>query len=261
MATLAQHRRTSRKRKTRHNPLAGPLLLLGRRGAGRRALYRLCAVAALAGRAGDARCAVAADRGRGREFQHRAGGDPPRHPAPPGHARTASTSPICGPRSRRPTRRRSRASARPADPNRRLFVTIAAGDTTLPIMSRVKEIYPRYLVAEPAAGPPGLTLRGFRDGTPYQGEELVFEQADARAFPGALHAQRRGQFRQLPAGAAHRQCRHHLPLSARLAEGLEERGRRRRQTAGAAASRFLVIPGRERQRAAPEIQETRYPDL
>src|SRR5664280_2875500 len=25
------------------------------------------------------------------------------------------------------------------------------------------------------AGPDGLTLRGFRDGTPYQGEELVFE--------------------------------------------------------------------------------------
>jgi hypothetical protein len=42
-------------------------------------------------------------------------------------------------------------------------------------MERVQNIYPRYLVAEPKEGPDGLTLRGFRDGTPYQGEELVFE--------------------------------------------------------------------------------------
>jgi hypothetical protein len=63
----------------------------------------------------------------------------------------------------------------PVDPNKRLFVTIAAGDATLPLMDRVRDIYPRYLVAEPTAGPDGLTLRGFREGTPYQGEELVFE--------------------------------------------------------------------------------------
>jgi hypothetical protein len=70
----------------------------------------------------------------------------------------------------------------PVNPNERLFVTIASGDTTLPLMARVQEIYPRYLVAEPAAGPDGLTLRGFRDGTPYQGEELVFEQAQPEHF-------------------------------------------------------------------------------
>ena len=46
----------------------------------------------------------------------------------------------------------------------------------------MKDIYPRYLVAEPTAGPPGMTLRGFRDGTPYQGEELAFEQADPAHF-------------------------------------------------------------------------------
>jgi len=65
----------------------------------------------------------------------------------------------------------------PVDPNERLFVTIASGDGTLPLIERVQTIYPRYLVPEPTAGPDGLTLRGFRDGTPYQGEELVFEQA------------------------------------------------------------------------------------
>jgi hypothetical protein len=70
----------------------------------------------------------------------------------------------------------------PADPNERLFVTIVSGDGTLPLLERVQTIYPRYLVAAPAAGPPGLTLRGFRDGTPYQDEELVFEQAAPEHF-------------------------------------------------------------------------------
>ena len=55
----------------------------------------------------------------------------------------------------------------PVDPNERLFVTIAAGDSTLPLIERVQTIYPRYLAPEPAAGPDGLTLRSFRDGTPY----------------------------------------------------------------------------------------------
>jgi hypothetical protein len=63
----------------------------------------------------------------------------------------------------------------PVDSNQRLFVTVTAGDLTLPLAERVREIYPRYLVPEPKAGPEGLTLRGFRDNTPYQGEELVFE--------------------------------------------------------------------------------------
>lgn len=70
----------------------------------------------------------------------------------------------------------------PVDPNERLFLTIQAADGTLPLLERVQTIYPRYLVPEPAAGPDGLTLRGFRDGTPYQGEELVFEQAAPEHF-------------------------------------------------------------------------------
>jgi hypothetical protein len=70
----------------------------------------------------------------------------------------------------------------PVNPNERLFVAIASGDTTLPLIERVNDIYPRYLVPEPAAGPDGLTMRGFRDGTPYQGEALVFEQASPEHF-------------------------------------------------------------------------------
>jgi hypothetical protein len=70
----------------------------------------------------------------------------------------------------------------PVNPNERMFVAITSGEITLPLMARVQEIYPRYLVPEPTAGPDGLTLRGFRDGTPYQGEELVFEQAQPEHF-------------------------------------------------------------------------------
>jgi len=63
----------------------------------------------------------------------------------------------------------------PIDPNERVFVTLSSGEATLPLMERVQTIYPRYLVAQPVAGFPGLTYRGFRDDSPYQGEDLVFE--------------------------------------------------------------------------------------
>ena len=112
----------------------------------------------------------------------------------------------------------------PVDPNERLFVTIQAGDGTLPLLERVQTIYPRYLVAEPVAGPVGLTLRGFRDGTPYQGEELVFEFERAGTLPGTVFDARCHQQWVVPAGAAHRQCRHHNSLSGRLARILA-RGR------------------------------------
>lgn len=63
----------------------------------------------------------------------------------------------------------------PLDPNERVFVTLSSGDATLPLMERVQTIYPRYLVPQPVVGFPGLTYRGFRDDSPYQGEDLVFE--------------------------------------------------------------------------------------
>lgn len=70
----------------------------------------------------------------------------------------------------------------PVDPNERLFAIIQPGDGTLPLSERVQTIYPRYLVPEPSSGPAGLTLRLFRNDTPYQGEELVFEQDDPEHF-------------------------------------------------------------------------------
>jgi len=70
----------------------------------------------------------------------------------------------------------------PADPNERIFITIQNADGTLPLMERVQTIYPRYLVAEPSAGPAGLTQRAFRKDTPYSGEEIVFESVKAEHF-------------------------------------------------------------------------------
>jgi hypothetical protein len=63
----------------------------------------------------------------------------------------------------------------------RVFVTIAIA-TSLPPLDRLKTIYPRYVAAEPAPAPAGLTLYPFRDGTPYQGEDLAFDAASPEKF-------------------------------------------------------------------------------
>ena len=51
----------------------------------------------------------------------------------------------------------------------RIFVMIAAAGDTLPPDERIKTIYPRYATTEPVAGPDGLAVLAFREGTPYQG--------------------------------------------------------------------------------------------
>jgi hypothetical protein len=181
MATLAQQHRPHRKRKAGHNPLAMPLLVL----TGAVVVAALYIAYVLWPRWPDAPVALnapslpiviagvnfniepAAIR---RAIQ--------RHPGTQDRVDLAYLWPSLTP----PDPEAKPSVGAPADPNRQLFLTIASGETTLPIMQRVKEIYPRYLVPEPTAGPPGLTLRGFRDGTPYQGEELVFEQAQPEHF-------------------------------------------------------------------------------
>jgi hypothetical protein len=60
-----------------------------------------------------------------------------------------------------------------ADPNERLFITIADARDALPPAERLKTIYPRYFAQETSTPREGLTLRAFRDGTPYQGEDLI----------------------------------------------------------------------------------------
>jgi hypothetical protein len=64
----------------------------------------------------------------------------------------------------------------------RLFVTLAASDTTLPPLERLKTIYPRYLDAAPIVGTDGLSQQKFRDGTAYQGEDLMQDPTQPERF-------------------------------------------------------------------------------
>jgi hypothetical protein len=63
----------------------------------------------------------------------------------------------------------------------RVFVTIAVA-TSLSPLERLKNIYGRYVAANPTPSPQGLALYAFRDGTPYQGEDLAFDAAVPEKF-------------------------------------------------------------------------------
>jgi hypothetical protein len=73
------------------------------------------------------------------------------------------------------------ASNAAPDVTDRLFVTISANDGTLPPAERLKIIYPRY-AGHGVVGTDGLAVQGFRDGSPYQGEELIFDPAAPERF-------------------------------------------------------------------------------
>ena len=62
-------------------------------------------------------------------------------------------------------------TVRPID---RIFLSIAAHHDTLAPDMRVRTIYPRYLEQASTPGEDGLTMRAFREGTPYGGEDLFF---------------------------------------------------------------------------------------
>jgi hypothetical protein len=72
--------------------------------------------------------------------------------------------------------------AMPPNLAERLFVTIAASDGTLAPAERFKTIYPRYTAQPETIGSNGLAMRGFRTGTPYQGEELVYDPGAPERF-------------------------------------------------------------------------------
>jgi hypothetical protein len=99
----------------------------------------------------------------------------------------------------------ARASGAAAQPTvDRLFVTISAAGDTLAPAERIKTIYPRYAAADAAIEADGLALKAFRSGTPYQGEDLMYDPATPEGFlvrcsrnsptPGiCLYSQRIGQ--------------------------------------------------------------------
>jgi len=60
-------------------------------------------------------------------------------------------------------------SVQPID---RIFLSISAHHDTLAPDARMRTIYPRYLDQAPSAAQDGLTMRAFRDGTPYGNEDL-----------------------------------------------------------------------------------------
>jgi hypothetical protein len=64
----------------------------------------------------------------------------------------------------------------------RLFVTIEPTRSTLLPSERLKSIYPRYVEEPSASGPGGLTIAPFRDGTPYQGEDLLYDASSPDRF-------------------------------------------------------------------------------
>jgi hypothetical protein len=81
----------------------------------------------------------------------------------------------------------------------RIFLSIAAHHDTMAPDSRVRTIYPRYLEQASTPGQDGLTVRAFRDGTPYGNEDLFSASApnlNARctrdaATPGMCLSERR----------------------------------------------------------------------
>jgi hypothetical protein len=78
-------------------------------------------------------------------------------------------------------------AAKPAltdEPNAldRLFVAIAAAEGTLPPVERINGIFRRYLSDEHFESPDGLVIIGFRDGTPYQGEDLYLDAQAPERF-------------------------------------------------------------------------------
>lgn len=81
----------------------------------------------------------------------------------------------------------------------RIFLSISAHHDTLAPDTRVRTIYPRYLEQASSSGQDGLTMRAFRDGTPYSQEDMFFANSpslDARctrdaATPGMCLSERR----------------------------------------------------------------------
>jgi hypothetical protein len=65
------------------------------------------------------------------------------------------------------------AQAQPID---RIFVSVAAHHDSLAPEARLRTIYPRYLDQAATPAQDGLTMRAFRDGSPYSGEDLFLAE-------------------------------------------------------------------------------------
>jgi hypothetical protein len=57
----------------------------------------------------------------------------------------------------------------------RVFMSIVTAGDTLAPADRALNIYPRYTAAQPQPDANGLAVLTFRDGTPYDGEDLIYD--------------------------------------------------------------------------------------
>ena len=107
----------------------------------------------------------------------------------------------------------------------RIFLSISAHHDSLAPDIRVRTIYPRYLEQASTPVDDGLTMRAFRDGSPYGGEDLFAATPEPQR---PLHARCRNA-RHVPERAPRRRRRPDVPISAELAVAMA----RRRQCDGA----------------------------
>jgi hypothetical protein len=61
-------------------------------------------------------------------------------------------------------------------------VSIEGLNGVLPPLERLRTIYPRYVEAQASPGPDGLATLPFRSGTPYDGEDLIYDASNPEQF-------------------------------------------------------------------------------
>ena len=83
------------------------------------------------------------------------------------------------PGQEKPTPSRPEAEPQPIE---RIFVSIAADSGALSPIERLRTIYPRYVVKDPGPTAVGLISLAFREGAPYQGEDLIYEFDNPERF-------------------------------------------------------------------------------
>lgn len=63
-----------------------------------------------------------------------------------------------------------------------LFVTVEKSQESLTPVERLKSIYPRYIDQSAPPDPDGLVVASFRTGSPYQGEDIIYDAAHPDRF-------------------------------------------------------------------------------
>jgi hypothetical protein len=109
------------------------------------------------------------------------------------------------PADKAPLNAENAAAAAAESEKDRLFVTISGLGAELPPLERLRTIYPRYIEAEASAAPAGLAILPFRDGTPYENEDLLYLGANPEQFFARCTR---------PAGAVPGTCIHERALNA-----------------------------------------------